>query len=106
MAAHTCQNTQHATTAGATVDSVVIASYSQIIEVLHRGTADTLWFTVGPSVTATTDPVAEADETYPVLPGTSRVVSWPATSGGVGACVKILGNTTPYSVMGLPARAF
>lgn len=105
MAAHTCQNTQHATTSGTTVDSVLLQSYSQVIEVAHRGSADTLWFTVGKTVATTTDPVAAADETYFVLPGTSRVVSWPVDAVAT-ACVKVLGNTTDYSVMGLPARVY
>jgi hypothetical protein len=105
MAAYTCQNSAHKTTTGTTVDSCRLDSYSQVIEVAHRGTADTLWFTIGPTVALTTDPVAEASETYFVLPGTSRVVSWPAIAGGTAA-VKILGNTTPWSVMGLPSRVY
>lgn len=89
MAAQTCIRTQHATLSGSTADSVTFSGKGTTLCVTNRHASNTLYFRLGDATA-----VAAADETYVVLPLTSKII----TGGSFGSNVlSIVGTDNPYS---------
>lgn len=89
MAAQTAIHSQHATLSGTTADSITF-SYrgSSELAVTNRDATDVIYFTYN-GATA----VAEADQTFVVLPMQTKVIR--ATGVGV---VSVVGDGGAYSV--------
>lgn len=91
MAAQTAVYSQHATLSGTTADSVTL-SYrgGSELAVTNRDAATALYFTYN-GATA----VADADETFVVLPLQTKVIKAKGIDIGV---VSVVGNGNAYSV--------
>ena len=93
MAAQTAINTQHATLTGTTADSITFSGNGSFLCVTNRDATNTLYFTFN-GVTA----VAAADETFVVLPLSSKTIGPGRFGGGGGnAVVSVVANGGGYS---------
>ena len=92
MASYSVARSKHATLAAATVDSVTLTANYSSVEVMNRGTAGDVYFTVDGST-----PVSGADDTFVVVPGGSLAVASSSSSD----VVKLISSGTPaYTVTG------
>ena len=106
MAAYSVQSAKHATLAAGVVDTVTLASFGQVIEVVNRSVADDLSFTFGAVAADVPNPTALGDNVYLVPAGRSLVVSWPVASSGASAVVKLISAAAaPFSVQAIVVRA-
>ena len=92
MAAQTAIYAQHATLTGTTADSITYSGRGSFLCITNRDTTNTLYFTI----TGTTA-VAAADETFVVLPLSSKTLG-PGNFGASGnAVVSVVANGGGYS---------
>lgn len=98
MASYSVSKAKHATLSSTTVDTVTVAAATEVFVMNRGGTAD---LTVTSGATTPATPVALADDTDVVAPGTFIRV---ATAGAGGYpqtwIVKVLGDGNDYSVVG------
>lgn len=105
MATYSVTRAKNATLTGTTVDTVTIKGTYQKVEILNRDATNTVWVTLTPAnvpnvANLPIDPVAAADEAFPVPPSTAFIYSHDGASA-LSYKVKILGNGGAYSVIGV-----
>lgn len=90
MAAQSCVRTQHATLSGGTADTITFSGEGNVLCVTNRHASNTMYFRFDGTAA-----VAAADETYVVLPLSSKTV----TGGNFGSnTLSVIGTDNPYSV--------
>lgn len=104
----TAQSAKSYTQTAGAADDLVLRAYGAVIQIVHRGTTDPIYFRLGATVAGVTDPTVAGDECMCVLPGQVATVPWPVTSSGhEGVAVKtICASAQPLTVQTLTARAF
>jgi len=103
----TAAKTLHAVTASTTAETFELTDAVRQVRVTNRKTTDTIFVRLVTGATSATSAemeaavvtaVASADETFAVLPGTSKVILKSPRSVKVAG--SIIGNTSDYSIEG------
>ena len=98
MASYTPATSCHKTLTATTADTITIGGGYGQVEVVNRDTADYIYITYGPAAASVATPMAEADGTLVIPPGS--VVTLDANNRG-GFVVKVVGDGGGYSVQGV-----
>lgn len=92
------------TLSSTTADTVTITAQAAgqcVLVVVNHDDTNTIWFTWSEVGVAPAVAVAEADNTFPVLPGSSTSVRLPRST--LSTVVSVVGNGDKYTVGILPA---
>jgi hypothetical protein len=100
MSSYTPAVSCHKTLSTTVADTVTLGQGFQHVEVVNRDSTDYLYITYGSAEADVATPVAEADGTLVIPPGS--VVTLDANNRG-GFVVKVVGDGGAYSVQGVDA---
>lgn len=90
MASYSATTARSFTTSAGAFDDTTLSSYGANIQVVHRGTTDPIYFTLGTTSATTLTPTVAGDNCMVVMPGQTITVPWPASSAGQTVCVETI----------------
>lgn len=90
MATYAATTAKSFTTSAGAFDDTTLTSYGANIQIVHRGTTDPIYFTLGRTAATTLTPTVAGDNCMVVMPGQTATVPWPLVSAGGTVCVETI----------------
>lgn len=105
MTAYTGSTAKSFTTGAGTADDTTLTGGGRVVRVVHRGSTDPVWLTIGPTAATTPAPTAAGDDVFVVVPATTAEFPIPPTTTSASVCVETLcASAQPVTIMVLPDR--